>query len=311
MDVTDVLGAPAPLRDVDPSPVSGPAPTRSVWLAAVVAVVLAVAVALRFWTRSDLWLDEAQTVAIARQPLHSLTGALRHDGAPPLHYVLLHAWIRVFGTSDLAVRSLSGVLGVACLPLAWLAGRRAGRHRGEAAATATAWAALLLVATSPFAVHYSTEARMYSLVVLLTLVGYLALTSILEDPAPRAGPVVALAVTTGLLLLTHYWAGFLLAALGAYLAVLSVRQPEERRPRHALAAMAAGCLLFVPWLPAFAHQLRHTGTPWADPGSFTALVNAISEFAGGKTSAGRGLGLVFFALLGFGLFGRGVDERHV
>ncbi len=146
---------------------------------------------------------------------------------------------------------------------------------------------------------------------LLTLVGYLALTSILEDPAPRAGPVVALAVTTGLLLLTHYWAGFLLAALGAYLAVLSVRQPEERRPRHALAAMAAGCLLFVPWLPAFAHQLRHTGTPWADPGSFTALVNAISEFAGGKTSAGRGLGLVFFALLGFGLFGRGVDERHV
>ena len=313
MDVTDVRGEPPPTSDVDLSPVMPPTTEGGrPWFGAVaVAVVLAAAVALRFWTRSDLWLDEAQTVAIARHPLSQLTGALRHDGAPPLYYVLLHFWIRLFGNSDLAVRSLSGVFGVACLPVAWLAGHRAGRARGEATARATGWAALLLLATSPFATHYSTEARMYSLVVLLTLIGYLCLTSVLADPVPRALPMAGLAACTGLLLLTHYWAEFLLVATGGYLLVRAVRRPDERRYRYAFAAMAAGCVLFVPWLPTFLYQLRHTGTPWADPASFTALVNSVSEFSGGKTSAGRGLGLVFFALLGFGVFGRGVDERHV
>ena len=33
---------------------------------------------------------------------------LRHDGAPPLYYALLHFWIDVFGLGNLAVRSLSG-----------------------------------------------------------------------------------------------------------------------------------------------------------------------------------------------------------
>jgi len=41
------------------------------------------------------------------------------------------------------------------------------------------------------------------------------------------------------------------------------------------------------------------------------MVNAVSEFAGGKSSPGRGLGLLFFALAGLGLFGRAMDERHV
>ena len=44
------------------------------------------------YTRSALWLDEALTVNIARLPLSQLQDALKHDGAPPLYYVLLHFW---------------------------------------------------------------------------------------------------------------------------------------------------------------------------------------------------------------------------
>src|SRR5665213_2150009 len=99
--------------------------TRLVLGAAVVVVVVVGAV-LRFFTHSALWLDEALTVDRARLPLSMIAGSVKQDGAPPLYYYLLHIWMEIFGDSNLATRSLSGVIGVANLPVAWLAGNRFG-----------------------------------------------------------------------------------------------------------------------------------------------------------------------------------------
>ena len=268
--------------------------------------VLAVAVGLvlRFWTRSDLWLDEALTVNIARLPVHDIPAYLKRDGAPPLYYVLLHYWTGAFGTSDVSVRSLAGLFGIATIPLAWLAGERLG---GRTAA----WAAMLLVATSPFAVRYDTETRMYSLVALLTLLGFLALDRTLR--APRAGNLVAVAAVTGLLLYTHYWSIYLLGTTMMWLVFQAWRgRPEWRRgARSALVAAVVGCFTFLPWVPIFFFQSEHTGTPWATPASFAAMVNAVASFAGGSTSQGRALALLFFALTGLGLFGLATDRLHI
>src|SRR4029077_3331477 len=91
-----------------------------------IAMVVVFGIVLRFMTTSSLWLDEALTVDISRLPLHQIVPALKRDGAPPAYYVLLHFWIRFFGDSDVATRSLSGVLSVITLPVAWLAARRLG-----------------------------------------------------------------------------------------------------------------------------------------------------------------------------------------
>jgi uncharacterized membrane protein len=273
-------------------------------LSVAVVVILAFALVLRFWTRSDLWLDEALTVDIARQPLHQIPSYLKRDGAPPLFYVLLHFWIKLFGTSDYAVRSLPGVIGVATLPLTWLAGRRIG---GRVAA----WGALLLLATSPFAVRYDTETRMYSLVALLTVIGFLALDRSLRRPRP--GNLIGVALVTGLLLYSHYWSLYLVGTVMLWLAWEAWRgRPEWRSgARASFVAGAVGCLTFVPWVPTFLYQSSHTGTPWATPANFSAMVNAISNFAGGATNQGRALGLLFFALAGLGLFGMATDRRHI
>jgi uncharacterized membrane protein len=273
-------------------------------------LVVVVGIVLRFWTRSDLWLDEALTVNVARLPLHRLPTALRHDGAPPFFYVLLHFWTAMFGTSDVAVRALSGAFGVVALPLMWLAGRRVG---GPVRGGITSLAALVLLASSPFAVRYSTEARMYSLVVVLVLLGYLALDRALAATTIRLGPLVAVGLLTALLLYTHYWSLYLLAVVVIVLILRAARSTggTRRTTLAALAAMAGGGLLFVPWLPALVFQLRHTGTPWADPASFSAMVNAVSEFAGGRSSTGRALGLTFFALAGFGLLGAAIDGHRI
>ena len=267
-------------------------------------LVMVAALVLRFWTRSDLWLDEALTVNIARLPIHEIPSYLRRDGAPPLFYLLLHFWMGWFGTSDVAVRSLSGVIGVVTVPLTWLAGKRLGGPK-------VGWAAMLLVATSPFATRYDTETRMYSLVVLLTVLGFLALDRSLRRPAP--GNLIAVGAVTGLLLYTHYWSLYLIGTTMLWLAWHSWRGRPEwiRGARASLAATVVGCLTFLPWLPTFLFQSKHTGTPWATPANFSAMVNAVSSFAGGSTNQGRALALMFFALAGLGLFGVATDRRHI
>ena len=225
-----------------------------------VGVVIAAGLLLRFWARSGLWLDEALTVDIARLPLGQIPNALKHDGAPPLYYYLLHFWIVLFGQSDDAVRSLSGVIAVITLPVGWLCGKRLGGR-------AVAWTTLVLLASAPFAVYYATESRMYALVILLTGCGFLALGRAVDRPRP--GNLIAVAVVAAALLYTQYWAIYLVAMVGIWLVVAVIRtrrhgHPEDA-PWAALIAVAAGGVLFLPWVPTFVYQAKYTGTPWAAP----------------------------------------------
>lgn len=264
--------------------------------ALAVGAVVAAGVVLRFWARSDLWLDEALTVNIARLPLGDIGEALRHDGHPPLYYFLLHAWMKVFGEGDTAVRTLAGVFGVATLPLAWLAGRRyAGRAGGAVA--------LVLLASSPFAVRYATENRMYSLLTLLVLAGWLLVTSAVERPGPFR--LAAAAAVSGLLLLTHYWALYLVAAV----VVLLAARPERRR---VAAAVASGGLLFLPWLPAFWYQAQHTGTPWTRPERPANVVTlSLQDLGGGDYGEAWLLGSALALLVLLALFARPLDGRRM
>ena len=278
---------------------------------AVTVVAVAAGVALRFWTSSALWLDEALTVNIARLPLHEIPSYLRRTGAPPLFYVLLHFWMEVFGTSDLAVRSLSGVLSVATLPIAWVAGRRIGGRP-------VAWVVLVVLATAPFAVFYATESRMYSLVMFLTACGLLALLRALEHPRP--GNLVALGLSVAALLYTQYWGIYLVGAVGLWLLWQLWRGALEQRAtvRWPILAVVVGALTFLPWVPTFLYQSAHTGTPWATPPNYAAIINAITGFTDnqGTTSVagsnqGRLLALSYFVFLGLALFGAARDRRHV
>ncbi len=290
---------------------AGGARPRALLIAVLVVAVLAIALAFRFATKSDLWLDEALTVNIARLPLAQLQDALKRDGAPPLYYVMLHGWIRVFGSGDVAVRALSGVLGVLMLPLTYFAGRRvAGPDPSNR--RWVAWAAVLVVASSPFAIRYSTETRMYMLAMVLVLLGYLAVWRAVDRPS--IGRLVPIALVTAALLYTQYWAFFLVGVVAVtQLWVVWRGSGETRRTAiRIIVAIAVGGLLFVPWLPTFAYQMQHTGTPWdtpASPPTNTAL--GIIDFAGGRMAEGWTLVLPLVVLALLALFGRGRDRFRI
>ena len=298
----------APARATSPPDGAGTAEQSSPawWVVAAAALVIVAGIVLRFVTRSDLWLDEALSVNISRLPYRDIPDWLRHDGAPPLYYFMLHAWTDVFGTSDLAVRSMSGVLSVATFVPMWFAGRRIAGRSG-------AWIAVLVLASSPFAIGFGSETRMYSLVMLLVTVGYLAVRRLLERPSLGRQAVVAL--ITGLLLYTHYWSFYLIAVVAALLIWRAWRgadADQRHAARAALVALVAGAITFLPWIPTFLYQSQHTGTPWGDPIFMTAsFAFALRDFAGGEHSEAYALLVVLIMLTIVALFGRAMDRFRI
>jgi mannosyltransferase len=278
----------------------------SPWLmAAVVAVVIA-GVVMRFVTLSEMWLDEALTVNISRLPLRDIPDWLRHDGAPPLYYFMLHVWTDVFGTSNFAVRSLSAVFSVATLPVMWFAGRRLAGRTG-------AWAAVLVVVSSPFAIAFGSEARMYSLMMLLVSLGYLGVRRLLDRPSLGRQAVVA--IITGLVLYTQYWAFYLVAVVGALL-VWQVWRGRDADQRHAaragIVAIGAGVITFLPWVPTFLYQSAHTGTPWGDRiFVFASFAFGLRDFSGGEHAEAYALLVVLIILTIVAVFGRAIDRYRV
>ncbi len=296
-------------------------------VAGAVALVAA-GMALRVLTASDLWLDEALTVNIARLPLVDIPAALARDGAPPLYYMVLHGWMALFGTSDLAVRSLSGVASALTLPAVWLVGRRLGGNRA-------AWGAVIVLAVNPFAIRYGTETRMYALVALEVTLGLLAALRAYERPTPARLAWVALSAAS--VLYTHYWGLYLLIASGLVLLVRARRRSPTRPdpaagPRspgrgaaaaarwrrrltgpegRLLAALAVGGAAWAPWIPTFLDQAAHTGTPWATPVGPSALVSVLAEFGGGGSDGARVLTLLLVGLVLLGVLGRPLGGRLV
>jgi hypothetical protein len=291
-----------------PDPLAWGSWTRAFQILIVGALL--VGVVLRFITRSPLWLDEALSVDIARLPFSDMIEALRHDGHPPLYYLLLHGWMAAFGEGDVAVRALSGVFAVAALPLFWIAGKRFGGSRG-------AWLTMAVVAVSPYALRYGTETRMYSLVMLLVLAGWLLLDDVLRRP--NLGRLAALAAVVALLLWTHYWSMWLLAVVGVALIVRLVhahrdgRTDDVRMVRNAIFALVVGGLLFVPWLPNLLYQGAHTGTPWARPVRPTEMLTYTLADLGGTSSQAESVVLGWFValLMVTGLTGRGLGGARI
>lgn len=186
-----------------------PALSRTLLLA-----ILLLAFGLRFYglEAQSLWNDEGSSVALAGRDLATIARDAARDIHPPLYYWLLAAWTRLAGTSEVAVRSLSALLGVLLVALTYPLGRLlAGRWAGLAAA--------LLAAINPFQVYYSQEARMYALLALLcalafyVAVRWAAVPAGRRDTAPTRHWAAAYVLAAAAGLYTHYAFPLVLLAL--------------------------------------------------------------------------------------------------
>jgi len=132
--------------------------------------ILAVALILRLISlNQSLWLDEAIQVWASSSftPKNLLSQYMPGDFNPPLFHLLLHEWIRLFGTSVVFVRMISVAFSLGSLGIIWKLGKEIFPKKDGVDIRVTA--ATLLLATSPLYLYYSQEARMYMLASFLAL----------------------------------------------------------------------------------------------------------------------------------------------
>src|SRR5215216_4864765 len=61
----------------------------------------------------SLWHDEVLTYNDATVPLSRAVSWVRdHENSPPLYFVLVNAWVKVFGASDVSLRLPSALAGI-------------------------------------------------------------------------------------------------------------------------------------------------------------------------------------------------------
>ncbi len=139
---------------------------------------LAAALRLPGLGQQSFWTDEAHTIMVAGIPRSPEVPPWRPADLlvvtqGPLFMGLAHAWSRLAGTGEAALRLLPALFSIATVPLFLaLAGRLGGR---EAAILAG-----LLLAVSPFHVWYGQELRGYSLVMLAVVAATLVLVELLR-----------------------------------------------------------------------------------------------------------------------------------
>ena len=218
---------------------------------------------------SSYWIDEGISIGIASRDLLDIPGALGQDGSPPLYYLLLHGWMAVVGTGEAATRGLSLIFALVAVPVAWWAGSALFDRRAGALAAAGA-------AGSPFLTYYAQETRMYSLVVLLSLL--VCASFVLAFLHGRRAHLVLLGLWMTLLLYTHTWAVYL--AAGMAVAWLALWREGRVAGRDGAWLGAAVLALYAPWLPSLLYQAAHTAAPWAERPSPLQLLEVPGDLFG-------------------------------
>lgn len=232
------------------------------------ALILALAAALR-WLRLDgssLWSDEGNSWAMLRRDFGAIAAAAAQDIHPPGYYWLLKVWCLAAGGDAWGMRSLSALCGVVLVGVVYRVGLlldRDSRH----AERRIALVAALLAAVNPFLIHYSQEARMYSLLALESGLLFLAAALLVRgDPLDRGplgirqaigiGPALLFSLSAAAGLWTHYSFPIVLAAADLFLLLALQRRISGGRAgawpsvvAKLLVLNLPAVLLFAPWLP--------------------------------------------------------------
>jgi len=254
----------------------------AIWEWAVLALLVAGGAWLRWHQIGEqgVWLDEAFSIWMARQPYADLFYWItRIDQHPPLYYSLLRPWLAL-GDSEATIRSLSALLGTATIPVLWLTARRLF-------GPVSALAAALLLAASPFHVRFAHEMRMYALLAFNASMALWALVHLLTADR-RMRWWILYALFSALTMLTHNTAILFLVAVNvavgtAWLALRARQRAAEALQlpslRQWLVGQGAVLLLWSPWAWPFFRQARMVDNEfWIQPPTFGTIVGAVGTF---------------------------------
>jgi uncharacterized membrane protein len=108
---------------------------------------------------ASLWGDEGFAAVLAQKPIEQIIKIVAHDTSPPLYYLCLHAWMKIFGNSEVAIRVLSFLFFLGLCFVVFLIAKHLFDQK-------TGILAGILAFFNPFLFYYGFEGRMYSILAL-------------------------------------------------------------------------------------------------------------------------------------------------
>ena len=261
---------------------------REAWTLAAI-VVAGLALRLSTIATRGLWLDEVVSIDQAGRSLSAAIMTQVGGVHPPLFHILMHYWIGLFGTGEVAVRSFALLFGVAAIVAAYWAARTLFDGRVGLIAAG-------IVALSPYHIWYAQEARMYTMMLFFGLLSVGCLGLAVRRGTP--GRWTAYFGVTLLGLFTHYFFAFLVLGEVLYFLVFEVfgrlsalrregrRSTSWKRPWRVFSDVPA----LGPWLVAMVAMSLALGAwvTWAI--ILPQVTMGGSPLIGSITSAGLGYG---------------------
>jgi uncharacterized membrane protein len=225
----------------------------SVRLVYILLLLLVVGAAIRFYKLdyAGLWLDEIFSMEESDPgfSLATVYSSIQKD-QPPVFFFLLHGYLKWFGYTDFAGRSLSCILGVlGILAMFFLGNEFKDERLGLLAA--------FLTTINYFHVGISVEIRFYALVFLLSALSYLFFLRAIKRT--RIIDFVCYSVVTALALNTHYFGLVMFASQLLIFAIVLIWFKKDLKLfiGGLIAGIAAG-LSLLHWLPILTEDLKTT-----------------------------------------------------
>jgi 4-amino-4-deoxy-L-arabinose transferase-like glycosyltransferase len=231
-----------------------------------VAIFVVAALAYSFRLGADaLGASEAYSAWQAAKPGVGAivsTPVLHDPGKQVFYHVVLHYYTRIFGLSEISLRSMSVIFSLITLVLVFALGR-------EMFVDNTALAAAAIWAFNPMAVAIAHTARMYPMFIAIALAQFLMLLRVRSHPGLKGA--IGCGILGAAVPYTHM-AGMLI--LGAEAAILLRDLARGQRNWFAWMAIILAIVLFAPYLPIalrqsqdliYGHSLDYLGPPYHYP----------------------------------------------
>lgn len=186
---------------------------------------------------ASLWGDEAWAATLAIKPIWEIIRIVSKDTSPPFYYLLLHAWMEVFGSSEVSIRCLSFIFFLGTCITVFFIGKWLWDKK-------TGFLAVIITFCNPFLFVYAFEGRMYSL---------LALTSILSIYFLLKKKSLWFILSTTGALYTHHFSIFIIFLELAWVLKESWGKPINIVLKKLFPFFIIGAL-YIPWLYPLYYQ---------------------------------------------------------
>lgn len=223
--------------------------------------------------------DEPFSVYHSQQSLSNLFEIFQNENNPPLHFILLHCWIKFFGISEVSVRILSLIFSSLTVLFIY----RIGVHFFN---LRIAIIASILFTFSTYQIIFSHEARSYALMGLLTAASMYYYLRIIISKNGNKWTLCWFFLANTLLIYTHFFGFFVLFI--QFFFILFQRNLLKEFYRFLILFVGIMLLTYSPymWIILSRFTSSAQGGTWLTPPSgINALYEMLRAFSNAPVTA--------------------------